>query len=108
MYSELGETEDKPKISITDYSLKSEDDYGNVTVTERAFSKRVTARVKLEASQTDSVAQILSAYRATPVVWIGADNLYTSLIIYGFVVDWDIIPEAVSFAFLSLEIEGLT
>jgi hypothetical protein len=108
MYADLGTTLDKPKISITDYSSKTTDDYGNITITERAYSKRMMAQVLVTTGSFDNVAQILTAYRAVPVVWIGEDDLYSSLIVYGFVVDWGLTAEVDAVGVLNLEVEGLT
>lgn len=104
---ELGKTQNGMSVSIVDYSKKDTDTYGNTVLVRRRFSKRVRATFFLYSSKVDVVANLLTQYRATPVVWIGADAQYSSLVIYGFYRDWDIgIPNNIG-STCSIEIEGL-
>jgi len=84
MFADLGLTKYQPKISIIDYSRKDVDAFGNYTVVKRAYSKRMNASVEVLKAYIDAVSRLLAQYRSTPLVWIGADNIYTSMIIYGF------------------------
>lgn len=105
---ELGKTQNGMSVSIVDYSKKDTDTYGNTVLLRRKFSKRVRATFFLYSSKVDVVANLLTQYRATPVVWIGADAQYSALVIYGFYRDWDIgIPNNIG-STCSIEIEGLT
>lgn len=87
---ELGDINYGSTVGIIDYSLKKTDPWGNTTLTKRPFTKRITAKLIINNANLDVVNKRLSAFRATPVVWIGKDNLYTSLIVYGFYRDFDI------------------
>lgn len=108
MIANLGNTRPSPKIGITDYSRKDVDEFGHTGVLERSYSKRSTVALWLDSLLVDSVARILADVRATPVVWIGADNLYTSLLIYGFYRDFEVDIATRDISFCSLQIEGLT
>lgn len=104
---ELGVTLIGAKVGIRDYSVKTQDDFGNYTLLERAFSKRGTFPLWVAGDFTSELQTLLAGYRATPVVWIGTD-IHTATMIYGFYKDFDIdiaYPEA---SLCSLEIEGLT
>lgn len=102
----LGVTESSPTAGITDFSRKEVDDFGEVTIVQRAFAKRMTARALIATEQLDVVANRIASVRAQPSLWIGRAGI-DSLTIYGFFKDFSIEPgEAVSK--LSLTIEGLS
>ena len=104
---ELGKTQNGMSVGIVDYSRKDTDAYGNTVLIRRKFSRRIRATFFLYSSKVDVVANLLTQYRATPVVWIGADANYSSLVVYGFYRDWDIgIPNNIGSS-CSIEIEGL-
>jgi hypothetical protein len=104
---ELGKTQQGMSISIADYSKKEPDDYGNITLVRRKFSKKVRGTFFLYSNKVDAVVNLLTQYRATPVVWIGIDSNYSSLVVYGFYRDWEInIPNNIG-SICSIDIEGL-
>lgn len=103
----LGSTAAGAGVGITDYSVKSADDFGNYTITERAFARKGSFRILLDASASDEVYRILSTYRATPVLYIGSDE-YLSAVIYGFFRDFNIELAYPLHHLCSLEVEGLT
>jgi len=107
LYAYLGRTQYQPTIGITDYSVKATDAWGNVTVDVRKYSKRMTAKVEMDNNTVDNVSRILAQYRNAPLVWVGADNLYTCLIIYGFYKDWNITVDVGS-SMLDFQVEGLS
>lgn len=108
-FYDLGNTEFGASAGITDYSTKETDAFGEVIFTPRAFAKRVTARMELEAAQMNKVQRVLADARATPCVWIGADDsaLYAPLIVYGWYRDFSIDIAYPTTSYVSLEIEGL-
>jgi len=102
----LGLTEASPTAAITDYSRKEVDDFGAVTVVQRAWAKKMTAAALIRSDAVDLVANRIAAVRARPSLWIGQAGL-DSLTIYGFFKDFSIeVRENVSK--LSLSIEGLS
>lgn len=102
----LGITEASPTAGITDYSRKDVDDFGAVTIVQRAWAKRMTAKALIRTDAIDAVANRITAVRARPSLWIGQAGL-DSLTIYGFFKDFSIeAGEGVSK--LSLSIEGLS
>lgn len=103
----LGLTLYNPSISITDYSKKTTDIFGNYTVLERAFSKKLSCDINLPSSQVDDLQRTLAEYRATPVIWVGADRGYSSMIIYGFYKSFTINIPYSTVSSCTLEIEGL-
>lgn len=105
---DLGSTQYNATAGIVDYSTKTTDIFGNTTVIQRKYSKRMTAKLQIDSTFVDNIVNTLAAYRSTPIVWIGADNLYTSLIVYGFYKDFDVDIAYPTVSYCSLTIEGLT
>jgi len=102
----LGLTEAAPTAGITDFSRKDVDQFGEVTIVERAWAKRMTARALIRTDAVDMVANRITAVRAQPSLWIGQTGL-DSLTVYGFFKDFSIeLGDTVSK--LSLSIEGLS
>lgn len=102
----LGVTEASPSAGITDYSRKDIDDFGAVTIVQRAWSKRMTAKALIRTDAVDAVANRIAAVRATPALWIGQAGI-DSLTVYGFFKDFSIeVGETTSK--LSLSIEGFS
>lgn len=102
----LGITEASPTAGITDYSRKEVNDFGDATVVQRAWAKRMSARALIRTDAVDQVANRIAAVRARPCLWI-ADQQLDSVTIYGFFKDFSIeVGERVSK--LSLSIEGLS
>lgn len=108
MQADIGCTQFEPTVSINDYSKKTTDIYGNFEVLERVYSKQLSAQTMLPNTSLDSIVSKLSAYRAKPVIWVGADVGYSSMIIYGFYRSFSVAVKYTSDSVCSLEIEGLT
>lgn len=106
--ADIGSTQTQPTIGIIDYSRKETDIFGNPTIIKRRYSKRMSTKLMMKSTEVDQVARVLAQYRSTPVVWVGADNTYTSLIIYGFYKDFDISIDNVLYSSCTLQVEGLT
>lgn len=107
-YAELGQTLSDPTIGIIDYSRKSTDDFGNTTIVARTYSKRMSCSMLVGSSSVDNVSRLLAQYRSTPVVWVAADNIFTSMIVYGFYKDWEVRIESPNHSTCNIQIEGLT
>lgn len=108
--SNLGTTQYSPTIGIHDYSIKEADQFGVYSVTERAFSKRMSCDVLIEKGAIADVQNILASYRASLLVWVGGDedSALSSLILYGFYKDFSIVIGYPTFAICNIEVEGLT
>ena len=105
---ELGLTLYEPTISITDYSKKDVDAFGNYTIIERRFSKKFRCDLILDSSSVDDLQKTLATYRATPLIWVGSDVNFSSMIIYGFYKSFQIVVPNMVKSNCSLEIEGLS
>lgn len=77
-------------IGIKDFSRKDEDEsFGKATLQKRGYAKRGDFKIVMAEAVADSVARLLADYRATNVLWIGAEA-HGSTIIFGWVKDWGI------------------
>lgn len=103
----FGDTLVGASTGITDYSVKSQDDFGNYTVLERAFRKNGTFQIMVDRVASDGVQATLEKYRAIPVVYVGS-TAYSTTIIYGFYRDFTVSIEAATYSICSIDIEGLT
>lgn len=102
----LGVTAESPSAGITDFSRKEVDDFGDATVVERSWAKRMSARSLIDTDALDLVANRIAAVRAVPALWIGDDGT-DALTVFGFFKDFSIeVGKTVST--LSLSIEGLS
>jgi hypothetical protein len=102
----LGITEAAPSAGITDFSRKEVDDFGEVTIVQRAWAKKMAARALIRSDAVDVVANRIAAVRARPALWIGQTGM-DSLTLFGFFKDFSI-EVGDSLSKLSLSIEGLS
>jgi len=107
---DLGQTLAGATASITDYSRKDTSALGVTTFVQRQFSKRMSARMMLTTAQINKAQRVLADIRATPCVWIGAEDTasYAPLVVYGFYRDFSIEIAYSAMSYCSLEVEGLT
>lgn len=96
-----------PTVGIISYSVKTVDTFGNTSWTKRGYAKRMNVKMMIDSVSLDSVANQLALLDSTPCVWIGANNTYQSLQVYGAYKNWEIEIAYTTKSFCSLEIEGL-
>lgn len=102
----LGLTENSPSVGISDFSRKDTDDFGNVTVVERAWAKRLTLRSLITSTAAETILRRIASLRATPALWVGPENLDT-LVVYGFAKDTTLTLGGTA-STCAFTIEGLT
>ena len=102
----LGITEASPTAGITDFSRKDVDDFGQVSLVERAWSKKMAVQALIRTDAIDLVADRIASVRARPSLWIGQPDV-ASLTLYGFFRDFSI-EAGESVSKLSLSVEGLS
>lgn len=106
---QLGTTEYGANAGIIDYSVKETDEFGNTTFIQRAFSKRMTARVWVENYRLNRIQRVLYSLRSVPSLWIGTqdDIAAETLTVFGFYRDFSTDVAYATVSYCSLEIEGL-
>lgn len=105
-FADLGLSQHGASLSIIDYSTKTTDAQGRVTITDGPYADKMEVDVVLDTSQIGQANSTLSSLRTTPAVWIAEDN-NDDLVIYGYYREFDIILSNPTISRISLEIEGL-
>ena len=105
---DLGMTLQNPTIDIKDFSKKDVGALGDFSVLERAFSKRMNCELQLSSSKMDSLYRLLARHRASLDVWIGADDKFSAMILYGFYRNFRLSLPLPNDARCTLEVEGLS
>lgn len=104
---DIGGTQYGVKVGITDYSTKTQDAFGNYTITRRAYRKTGEFSLDVNSGFVDQLQATLANFRATPILYIGSDD-YASTLIYGFYKDFSISIAYPTMSLCSITIEGLT
>lgn len=106
---EVGHTLFGGSVGINDNSRKEKDAFGNMDVTERSYSKRMNLQVVTKKSDFNKLYRKLAELRATPCIYIGADEPGNEpMINYGFYKDFGIAVSYPQLNLLNIEIEGLS
>ena len=93
-------------VSLIDFSQKEADDFGNFSILERIYSKRLDVPFLMPAATHDGILRLLEKYRSVPLVWI-VSNLYSTMISYGFYRDIQLSIPSPSVVECSVTIESL-
>lgn len=93
-------------VGIKDYSIKQVDDFGNITIVQRPYSKRAEFDLTIETSEVGVFNRFLAGIRATPCVYIGDPNREET-IVYGYYRDFNVVLSNPSISSCSLTVEGL-
>ena len=104
--SALAVTNFGTSVGIKDYSVKTIDDFGNVTITNRPYSKRADYDVTVETAQVSQFTKFLASIRSTPAVYIG-DPLRGETIVLGYYRDFSVVLSNPSISECSMSVEGL-
>jgi hypothetical protein len=106
---DIGHTQYGATSSITDYSIKEADAFGNYTVVPRAFARRANFTMQIDHAAYNKIFRQLAALRATPCIWVGTQETgYEPLSIYGFYRDFSIEIPYQTTHLCTIEVEGLT
>ena len=94
--------------SITDYSTKQTDDYGNVFLKQGAFAIESSGRIMVRNEDLDYLFRKLASLRATPVLWLsGVEDKYKTLNTYGYYKDFSIVFDNNVTSTCELTIQGI-
>jgi hypothetical protein len=93
-------------FGIMDYSTKTTDSSGNVTIDVGSFSDTADVDVLIETAQFAQIKKVLTDARSVPTVWIVEPNV-EGLIIYGYFREFSILMTNPTVSLTTLSIEGL-
>ena len=102
----LGVTNFNTSVSIQDYSRKERDQFGNISVVQRQYTKRADYDVTVETKSVNYVQTALAEIRTTPTVFIGDSNR-PETVVFGFYKNFNIVLSTPSISDCTLEVEGL-
>lgn len=105
--SQLAVTNFGTSVGIKDYSRKDVDQFGNVSIVERAFAKRADYDLTVETAQVGIFSRFLANIRGIPAVYIGDANR-SETIVFGFFKDFSVQLSNPSISSCTLTVEGLT
>ena len=105
-FADLGFSQHGASYSIIDYSTKTTDSQGRVTITEGPYANKLDVDVILDTAVFGVVRNTLADLRTTPCAWVAEENNRNS-IVYGYYREFDIILSNPTTSRCSLEIEGL-
>jgi hypothetical protein len=104
---EIGTTLSGVDIGIDDFTTKVRDNFGVVRFVERPFSDTVSYQVAIPSTRVDAAKAVLTALRATPTIYVGADGL-DALFTYGIYKSFRInLVLLTGVSNVSLDLEGL-
>lgn len=102
----LGLTLQNFEFGIEDFSRKERDQFGNFTIVERRFAKIANYDVFLENNEVNAAFRTLSSVRATPVVYIGNEDMPETVVL-GFFKDFSTLRTGPGSSEMTLEAESL-
>jgi hypothetical protein len=107
---EFGATQDGAGFEVKDFSRKTTDSFGNYSITERAFSKRISMDVLVNNALLTYLKKTLEDYRAKPVVCVPteATDLAGPFLTYGYYRTAKTVVPYPNHSILTIEWEGLT
>lgn len=105
----LGDLQYEANVGIADFSKKTRDSFGNLTLEEGEWSKRATMAVETAPGTFNRAYRRLASLRAQLAVYVGTE-LYglEPLVVYGFYKDFSLVVKKTKYDLCSLEVEGLT
>lgn len=95
------------RMGIRDYSRKESNQWGDVVLQQRAYSKTRSLQILLKNEDVDNVDRMLASVRATPLLWILGKQLQSPNV-YGWYSSFDILIQYAQYSECSIDIEGLT
>lgn len=105
--SSLGDTAWGPQLGMVDYSERTTNAFGDISITARAYSPTVEFLILVRPTRVDWLFETLTALRATALVWLG-NPTYRSTIAYGYFESFNIDIAGPTQSRGTLSIKGLT
>lgn len=91
---------------LIDYTQVTFDKFGAMTLDKQKYAKKYRCDIEIPNNQFDLMTESLDSIASTPVVCIGGNGLFQSLIVYG-LMSYSINLKTYSTSFITLEVKGL-
>lgn len=104
--TDAGATLSGVSFGVQSYSRKTQDDWGNYSITRRGFSKKLRCKLLVERINADISGLLFASLIDTPALFVASED-YDMTVIYGFVKDFDVNIAYYNYSECSLDIEGM-
>lgn len=102
----VGKTQNEPDLGINNFTVRSMDEFGDITESRRPAGKDLKCDVEIETDRLDAVFYELFRSKDDDAVWIPTD-LHGSMVIYGHAT-WRIKRKNSKTTIVSMQIKGTT
>lgn len=89
-----------------DYTIATEDKFGNLTLDKQAYARKFSTLAILTNARYDFVSKKLDSIASVPVVCIGGNGLFNSLIVLG-LVSYTLVIPYFDESHVNIEVKGL-
>lgn len=103
---DIGTTAYGTALEITDYSHKSRDVFGNMSIVKRDYSNRISYENYADSSHVAQIRRLLSQLRTVPAAYVARDNVEETLV-FGFYQDFAMPIQPYTYSDLTVVVEGL-
>jgi len=105
----LGRTLYGATLRRQDFSKKTTDDFGYISVVQRATRKLMSSDLIIEYEYFAMLDRLMREMQSIPAVYVATteDSFYDPLNVYGFVTDFRIVVQFPKYLSCNIEIEGL-
>lgn len=95
------------RLGLRDYSRKETNQWGDVVLQQRAYSKTRSLQLLLKNSEVDHVDRLLASLRATPLLWLLSQRMQAANV-FGWYGSFEILIQYANYSECSIDLEGLT
>lgn len=103
----IGRTKYEPEVGIIDYSKIKFDDFDNGELIKRNWSPTLNLEVLVDNRQSDFIYLQIAEHRATPLLWVGVNEKFESLILYGIYTRFRKVIKYRNTSLYTLELKGM-
>lgn len=104
---DFGDADYGLSLGIRDYSVNTEDDFGNITILKRGYRDIMSLTVMVPNTSLATFKKLLAGLRSTPAVFVGADIYGDATTVFGYYESWGKVIEYPNHTMLSLSVKGL-
>jgi len=94
------------KREIIDYSVPTFDKFGILTIDKQKYSKKYSTNLVIDNRTFDLITEKLDSLASKPVVCLGGNGLYQSLIVFG-LISYSVDLRTFNQSYMTIEVKGL-
>jgi len=104
---DMGEADYGLSLGIRDYSVNTEDAFGNISIVKRGYRDIMSLTVLIPNTSLATFKKLLAGLRSTPAVFISADAYGEATNVFGYYESWGKVIEYPNNSLLSISVKGL-